>query len=133
MGMSLGATAALVLPPETINQGVRAAISYYPVCQTPDGRHFFKESKIPLLLLMGEVDNWSPTAACVAKALESQKSGRMVEWMVYPGAHHGFDNTNARSPITDGRNRTIQYDQNAADDSWNRFKAFLNKQLEKEP
>lgn len=133
MGMSLGATAALALPPETIDQGVRAAISYYPVCQTPAGRDFFKESKIPLLLLLGELDNWSPTAACVAKAQELQKSGRIVEWIAYPGTHHGFDNQNYVSATNDNRGRTMQYNKTATDDSWNRFKDFLNKHLGKEP
>jgi dienelactone hydrolase len=133
MGMSLGGTATLALPPEAMDQGIRAAISYYPPCVQPDGKHFFKESKIPLLLLLGELDNWSPTAACVAKAEEIQKSGRIVEWMVYRGTHHGFDNQDYYTAVNDNRGRTMQYNQTAADDSWNRFKTFLTKHLEKEP
>ena len=133
MGMSLGGTAVLALPPEAIDQGIRAAISYYPPCVQPDGKHFFNESKIPLLLLLAELDNWSPTTACVAKAQESQKSGRIVEWMVYPGAHHGFDNQAYYSAVNDNRGRTMQFNQSATDDSWNRFKTYLNKHIAKEP
>jgi dienelactone hydrolase len=131
MGMSLGATAAIAL--EAMDQGIRAAISYYPPCVQPDGKHFFNDSKISLLLLLAELDNWSPAAACVAKAQESQKSGRIVEWMVYPGAHHGFDNQAYYSAVNDNRGRTMQFNQSATDDSWNRFKTFLNKHLRKEP
>jgi len=133
MGMSLGGTATLALPAEAMDQGIRAAISYYPPCVQPDGKHFFNESKIPLLLLLAELDNWSPTPACVAKAQETQKSGRIVEWMVYPGAHHGFDNQAYYSAVNDNRGRTMQYNQSATDDSWNRLKAFLTKHLGKEP
>ncbi|HEY2922051.1 MAG TPA: dienelactone hydrolase family protein [Candidatus Binatia bacterium] len=133
MGMSLGGTAVLALPPEALDQGIRAAISYYPPCVQADGKHFFNESKIPLLLLLAELDNWSPTTACVAKAQENQKSGRIVEWMVYPGAHHGFDNQSYYSAVNDNRGRTMQFNQSATDDSWNRFKTFLNKHLGKSP
>jgi dienelactone hydrolase len=99
----------------------------------PDGKHFFKESKIPLLILLGELDNWSSTTACVAKADEIKKSGRSVDWMVYPGVHHGFDNQDYYFAINDNRGRTMQYNQPASDDSWNRFKAFLSKNFAKEP
>jgi dienelactone hydrolase len=133
MGMSLGGTATLALPPEAMEQGVRAAISYYPPCVQPDGKHFFKESNVPLLIFLGELDNWSSTAACVAKSEEIRKSGRIIEWMVYPGAHHGFDNQDYYFAVNDQRGRTMQYNQSASDDSWNRFKAFLTKQLGKAP
>lgn len=133
MGMSLGGTAVLALPPEAIDQGIRAAISYYPPCVQPDGKHFFNESKIPLLLLLAELDNWSPTTACVAKAQELEKSERTVEWVVYPGAHHGFDNQAYKFAVNDNRGRTMQYNQEASDDSWNRFKTFLTKQFGNEP
>jgi len=133
MGMSLGGTATLGLPPEAMDQGIRAAVAYYPPCVQPDGKHFFKESKIPLLLLLGELDNWSPTTACVAKAEEMKNSGRIVEWTIYPGTHHGFDNQDYYFAVNDNRGRTMHYSQTASDDSWNRFKTFLTKNLGKAP
>jgi dienelactone hydrolase len=133
IGMSLGGTATLALPGNATEQGIRAAISYYPPCVLPDGKHFFKESRIPLLLFLGELDNWSPTAKCVAKAEEIQRSGRIVEWMVYSGTHHGFDNQDYYFAVNDSRGRTMQHNQSAADDSWKRLKLFLTKHLDKEP
>ena len=109
MGMSLGGTAVLALPPEAMDQGIRVAIAYYPPCVQPDGKHFFNESKIPLLLFLAELDNWSATPACIAKAQEIEKSGRALELVVYPGAHHGFDNQTYAFAVNDNRGRTMQF------------------------
>lgn len=133
MGMSLGGTAVLSLPPESSDHGIRAGISFYPPCVLPDGKHFFTESRIPLLLLLGDLDNWSSTPDCVRKAQEIQKSGRTLDWIVYPKTHHGFDNQTYRSASNDGRGRTMEFNQKAADDSWERSNAFLAKHLGKEP
>ena len=129
IGFSLGVTSALSLPPESTERGIRAGISYYPMCELPNGRHFFTDTRLPLLFLLGELDNWSPTSACVKKGEDLRKSGRAVEWTVYPRAHHGFDNPTYIQSRTDERNRTMQYDQNAAADSWKRLLAFLNQHL----
>jgi dienelactone hydrolase len=42
----------------------------------------------PVLLLVGEADDWTPAAPCVALAA---RAGEAVELHVYPGAHHDFD------------------------------------------
>ena len=42
----------------------------------------------PVLLLVGEADDWTPAPPCVT--LASQSGGRL-ELRTYPGAHHDFD------------------------------------------
>lgn len=126
IGFSLGATAIVSLPPESTDQGIRAAVSFYPICRRRRGGHFFKDSKIPLLFLLAELDNWSPASVCVTKAKQYRQEGRIVEWKVYSGVHHGFDNDKFTETRT-RRGRTLEYDQSADFDSWKRLLAFLDK------
>ena len=131
IGFSLGATAILSLPPESASRGIKAGVSYYPICQArSDGRNFFKDSKIPLLVFLGEIDDWSPASECVAKAEQFRKQGRTIEWKIYSGVHHGFDNESYVYAQTDRANRTMKYDKGAAADSWNVLKEFLEKNLQ---
>ncbi len=131
MGFSLGATTPIALPARSRDLGIQAGVSFYPICRRrSDGGHFFNDSKIPLLLLLGELDNWSPASACVTKAKQLQQEGRTVEWKVYSGAHHGFDNKRYINSRT-RRGRTKEYDQSAAKDSWKRLLAFLDKYVRK--
>jgi dienelactone hydrolase len=48
----------------------------------------------PLLLLLGEADDWTPIAPC--QALAARGDGAPIEMHVYPGAYHGFD---GRGPV----------------------------------
>jgi len=61
--------------------GFAAAIALYPRCS------FFSRLKpdVPLLILVGELDDWTPAKECVPLA------GENVSVKVYPGAHHSFD------------------------------------------
>lgn len=64
-----------------------AGIAYYPYCSMIVPHRFYA----PLLVLIGELDEWTPARYCTS-LYEAQKS---TEWpvrlRVYPGAHHGFD------------------------------------------
>jgi dienelactone hydrolase len=130
VGFSLGATSILSLPTDSASRGIKAGASYYPICQSAsDGSHFFKDSKLPLLVLLGELDNWSQASACVEKLQQFKKAGRTVEWYVYPTAHHGFDDESRIFLRTDGRGRNMQYNRDAAADSWKRLQEFLEQNL----
>ena len=87
------------------------------------------DATIPLLLLLGEADDWSTASECVARAEQYRKQGQTVEWKVYSGVHHGFDNENYVYTRTDRAGRTMKYDKNAVADSWNRLKEFLGRNL----
>jgi dienelactone hydrolase len=78
--------------------GFAAAVALYPAC-APSARVWHTASGIyrpiaPLLILIGEKDDWTPAEACERLAASAQKSGYPVSIKVYPGAHHSFDSPN---------------------------------------
>ena len=98
-------------------------MSFYPQCQLlpPD-------PVIPILLLLGEVDDWTDHYRCAEESKELQRQGRTVLWKVYPGAHHGFDNPK-HSGGREVLGHTLEYDPAAAADSKKRVRAFLAQYL----
>jgi dienelactone hydrolase len=75
----------------------RAAVAFYPGCARFN-RMLRYELASPLLVLIGEADDWTPAAPCVQ--LHSRLGGSTstpFELVVYPGAYHGFDGT---APVT---------------------------------
>ena len=64
------------------------AVAFYPFC----GYDLSGESLAsPLLILIGDEDNWTPAGPCVREAERLQAAGEPVEIKVYRGAKHGFD------------------------------------------
>ena len=63
------------------------AIAFYPGCEADLKRGY--EPSAPLLMLVGELDDWTPAAACVALARAAAEPRPALE--SYPGAWHGFD------------------------------------------
>jgi dienelactone hydrolase len=66
------------------------AVAFYPGCESELRRGF--EPTAPLLMLLGELDDWTPTAACKNLAAAT-RGAAPVQWVAYPNAHHGFDGT----------------------------------------
>ncbi len=63
----------------------KGAIAYYPNC-TAD------RVSIPLLILIGELDDWTPAETCRRfAASQSKEGGAPVKLVVYPGTYHAFD------------------------------------------
>lgn len=118
--------------PEKPEQRFRAAIAFYPGCRgVPPWR-----ATIPTLMLLGEIDDWTPSSPCEELSLRQRKAGFDVRHVTYPGAHHGFDNplrgTAARhvSEARGGRGATVQYNQAAAEDSVIQVQKFLAMHLQ---
>ena len=63
------------------------AVAFYPGCENELGAGY--EASAPLLLLLGEADDWTPAAPC--KALAALARGQAVQVEAYAGASHGFD------------------------------------------
>ena len=63
------------------------AIAFYPGCEADLKRGY--EPSTPLLMLVGELDDWTPPAPYVALAQAATEPRPEVER--YPGAWHGFD------------------------------------------
>ena len=130
-----------------------AAIALYPACGRSVGgwsveRENGAEHKIagyagvfrplaPLLILIGDADDWTPAEPCRRLAAASREAGHPVEIVVYPGAHHSFDspapvrflaerrNVNAPS----GRGATTGGQPEAWADAIKRVGGFLEQRL----
>ncbi len=68
----------------------KAAIAFYPGCSQPMRQKVYRPT-MPLLILHGEADDWTPAAPCVELAAKLQSAPWPVQTITYPGAHHGFD------------------------------------------
>lgn len=68
------------------------SIAFYPFC----GFDLTEETlSSPLLILVGDEDNWTTASPCQREVGALQARGQPAEIVVYPGARHGFD---SRSP-----------------------------------
>lgn len=76
------------------------AVAFYPGCESELQRGY--EASAPLLMLLGEADDWTPAAPC--KALASGKP--RIELEAYAGAYHGFDGNTPVRLRTDVPNGT---------------------------
>lgn len=84
-----------------------AAVALYPGCAWQESKQPAFQAYGPLLILAGEADDWTPVAPCRKLAARSQAKGEPVELIVYPDAHHGFDQTTPvrlRRDVTHGVN-----------------------------
>jgi dienelactone hydrolase len=98
LGWSHGGSTALGAVRAPVPQGlIRAAVAFYPGCLATERRGDWRPG-VPLLMLLGEADNWTPSRYC--QRLAGEMPG--VSMRAYPGAHHGFDAPNAPT-----RNRTL--------------------------
>ena len=93
-------------------------------------------SSIPLLVLLGADDNWTPAEPCRLLAEAARRDGRNVTAVVYPKAHHGFDSASARVPVIiadarRGAGATVAYNPKAHEDAERRVKQFLHAQFGK--
>jgi dienelactone hydrolase len=113
MGGSHGGSstlATIVDRPENAGRagaGFAAAIALYPSCnrsygdwrvtrQNNNGSRSFAytgayKPLAPLLILIGELDDWTPAEPCRKLAEAATSAGFPVEIKIYPGAHHSFD------------------------------------------
>jgi dienelactone hydrolase len=85
---SLGRPADLVQP------DFRAAIAFYPASCNSQREPPDWTSNIPLLVLQGDADVWTPAAPCQAFIGAVAARGAPVWMQIYPGAYHAFDAPN---------------------------------------
>ncbi len=129
MGWSYGGWAALrvaatsaVMESEPRGGGFRVSVAFYPNCTG-----FAYDTGIPVPMLLGSADDWTPPDTCVAAAEALIQRGGTVEWKVYSGVTHGFDEY--RSGVTMYLGHTLKYDANATADAEKRIEAFLATHL----
>lgn len=98
----------------------KAAIAMYPWCE----QVLFRPDA-PLLLLIGEMDDWTPASRCERMELRDPIVNDMT-LKVYPGAMHDFDVPGLNTEVL---GHVLQYNPDAAADAQIRIKAFLSTHL----
>lgn len=96
IGFSRGGQVALYTALEPIRRGVidgelrfAAHIALYPSCNIP---YYANDvSSAPLLMLLGEADDYTPAAPCLAYAEWFRARGAHIQTKTYRGAYHDFD------------------------------------------
>lgn len=75
----------------------RAAIVFYPGCSSYLNVRGGYRPNAPLLLLIGEKDDWTPPKPCIAlhEKVRKQYPDDIFELRVYPDSYHDFDAPNA--------------------------------------
>jgi dienelactone hydrolase len=102
----------------------QAIVAFYPYCRIP-GNNAAKLLS-PLMILIGEKDDWCPARHCLEYRNYFQNSFPEMSLKIYPGAYHGFDFPN--TDIT-YMGHILKSDKNALEDSIVMVKNFLNKYL----
>jgi len=91
----------------------------------------------PLLILIGEKDDWTPADPCEALTKAAQAAGYPVTLKVYPGAYHAFDSERPPRYLDDRRNQnkrdghgaTTGGDPRAWADAIEQVKGFFGRYL----
>lgn len=93
IGWSNGGTGTLysMRPGSRTDPGFRAAVAFYPGCRALAQSETPYRPYAPLLILIGEADDWTPAEPCKRLAARAQKAGGPLEIVTYPGAYHSFD------------------------------------------
>jgi dienelactone hydrolase len=92
----------------------------------------------PLLVLIGEADDWTPAAKCREMVEAMRSRGADASIVTYPGAYHYFDVEGQRHELLaevenesrpGGFGATVSYQPEAAADARRRVEAFLGRHL----
>jgi len=113
----------------------RAGIAFYPVCQYASGI-----TTGPVLVLIGDADDWTPSSSCEAMVSGRTELGAprtpgdrsSIELVIYPGAHHGFDLLDLSLAPTRGmtfKGHRVEYDEDATRNAIMRVRVFLQRTI----
>jgi dienelactone hydrolase len=130
--------------PPALAHDFRTAVAFYPgACSERLQSKPFTQvapqswtTQVPLLLLFGEADSWTPFAPCAAFIAAAKARGNPVELKSYPSAVHAFDAPNLpRRELpayrtSDGPMPVIGTDKDARADAFPRVLDFLKLRLE---
>lgn len=123
---ALGATAKSGVSVR-LRQRFATAVAFYPYCLAD------RSFELPVLILIGEADDWTPVGPCRALYDRSKDGNDTVELVVYPRASHAFDEVELEKGFefegAFGDRHWLVYDNDAHADSIKRVKAFLSRTL----
>jgi dienelactone hydrolase len=107
----------------------KAAIAWYPGCLLR-----LLQVNAPLLILIGEEDDWTLTSRCKDMMSQSEQWGSKTAYgvtlQVYPEAHHGFDSL---APLGSYYGHTCGRHPEAAAQAEEEVKGFLAQHLGMQP
>jgi dienelactone hydrolase len=141
LGFSMGGASVLaVLEKGSISElfpdKFRAGVALYPPCNGSSG-----VTAAPTLVLIGALDDWTPASACEAMAAGRSELGisrspgdrSLVQLIIYPDAHHGFDLAGLR--FTNGikfSGHRLEYNDAVTRDSIEKVRGFFRQTLSHE-
>jgi dienelactone hydrolase len=130
VGYSMGSLATLDVMDSrviaTAPVGLQVAITYYPPC----GGRSAADLRVPLLILDGDADDWTPAPPCRRLADAAGPAGKTVPMTTYPGATHAF---NFPGPDRTAFGHHLGYDAPAAADAAVQTLGFLQRYLGANP
>jgi dienelactone hydrolase len=117
----------------------RAGIAFYPICQYASGI-----MTRPVLVLIGDADDWTPSSSCEAMAAGRTELGAprapgdrsSIELVIYPGVHHDFDLLDlslVRTPGLTFHGHRVEYNEQATRTAIMRVRAFLQRIIGGQP
>jgi dienelactone hydrolase len=96
LGWSNGGSTVLYAVSRTARQfpgpDFRKAVAFYPGCRTPSERSLIP--RLPLMILIGLADNWTPAAPCRDYDAKARAAGASTSLVTYENAYHDFDYPN---------------------------------------
>src|SRR5262249_31928898 len=106
----------------------RSAVAFYPPCKA-----FKDDMTVPTLILIGELDDWTPAPQCrnMAEGRDDygisrhKGDGVPISLIVYPGAYHAFDTPLPPNTVIDYFGHHIEFNKIAADQSVDDLRKFL--------
>lgn len=103
-----------------------AAVAWYPPCQSLGPI----EPTVPVLVLVGEKDDWNPAAACQALA-SRLPSSPTFQVVVFPETFHSFDTPNRpqRTVRWAGGVSTVGSNPQATEDAYRRILEFVSSKM----
>ena len=106
----------------------KAAVAYYPLCSFAT-----QTLSIPTVILIGELDDRTPSKNCERWMALRAGKGAPVKLVIYPGAYHAFAAPALRD-LPDGMRyfgHWVKYDADAAQRSFLEVHDFLATELTK--
>ncbi|MFI5002208.1 MAG: dienelactone hydrolase family protein [Reyranellales bacterium] len=104
----------------------RTAIAYYPPCGSLTG-----SVSIPTLVLIGELDDWTPAQDCRDMMARRTGEGAPLRLVVYSGAYHGFNGTTLRDKPRTFFGHHIEYNEAADQAAWKETVRALRQAFER--
>jgi dienelactone hydrolase len=126
------------LPSATVRKGFAAAVAFYPGCTSRNKKAASFHPYAPLLLLIGESDDWTPAAPCKALAASVAARGEPMHIVTYPNTFHDFDSPALSGPrvrkavpngVNPGAGVTTAPNPQAREDAKLRVAAFFAEHL----